>query len=92
MPGRAAQILPDPEGAAEAESRQFINPKTFLGAVRRSVRPGITAAMILEESCYMAEQKFRKTGLAAAGAIAADGLWSWQLDRERREREGGQGR
>lgn len=92
MKGRVAQISSSPEQAAEAESRPFLQPRTFLGAVKRSVRPGITAAMILEEGCYMAEQKFRKTGLAAAGAIAADGLWSWQLDRERRDREGGQGR
>lgn len=92
MNAHAAQILSDPEEAAEAEPLAFLRSKTFLGAMKRGVRPGITAAMLLEEGAYLAEQKFRKTGLAAAGAIAAEGLWSWQLDQERREREGGPAR
>ena len=92
MTGRAAQILSEAESAEEAESRPFLFPKVYLGALKRSVRPGITAAMLIEEGAYLAEQKFRKTGLAAAGAIAAEGLWTWQLDQERRAREGGPAR
>ena len=89
MKTRAARIPSASEPAEESEFLAFRLPKTYLGAIKRSLRPGITAAMMLEEGCYMAEQKFRKTGLAAAGAIAAEGLWTWQLNEERRAREGG---
>jgi hypothetical protein len=78
-----------PESLEETARLPVFNPRTFLGAVRRGVRPGITAALIVEEGCLAAEQKFRKTGLGAAGAILSEGLWAWQLDQERREREGG---
>lgn len=92
MTVRAAPISPSIESTEESESLAFRLPKIYLGAIKRSVRPGITAAMLIEEGAYLAEQKFRKTGLAAAGAIAAEGLWTWQLDQERRAREGGPAR
>lgn len=77
--------------AREAEEKtlfQMFNPRTFLGAVKKGIRPGITAAMIIEEGCMAAEQRYRKTGLGAAGAIVSEGLWAWQLNEERREIEG----
>ena len=89
MNARTAQVAPLPEETVETEPLAFLRSKTFLGAVKRGSRPGITAAMLLEQGCFMAERKFRKTGIAAAGAIAAEGLWTWQLENERREREGG---
>lgn len=92
MTGRTAQILSKAESEEESESLAFLFPKTYLGAIKRAMRPGITAAMIVEEGCYLAEQKFRKTGLALGGAIAAEGLWGWQLRQEQRDRERGPGR
>lgn len=80
------------ERAEESERFAVFNPRTFVGALKKGMRPGITAAMIIEEGCLAAEQRYRKTGLGAAGAILAEGLWAWQLDQERREREGGQQR
>jgi uncharacterized membrane protein YebE (DUF533 family) len=40
--------------------------------------------MILEEASYYAEQKYRWTGLAAAGALLSEGLWVYQ-EQKRRE-------
>jgi len=77
-----------PECVEESARFPVFNPRTFLGAVKKGVRPGITAALIIEEGCLAAEQKYRKTGLGAAGAILSEGLWAWQLDQERRGREG----
>jgi hypothetical protein len=45
--------------------------------------------MIIEESCFYAEQKWHWTGLAATGAVLAEGLWTYQLEKERRDRERG---
>lgn len=45
--------------------------------------------MLLEEGCFYAEQKWRWTGIAAAGAILSEGLWAYQIDKERRDRERG---
>ena len=80
---------PPPVGEAEsiAERLSFLRSKTFIGAVKRSLRPGITAAMMVEEGCFYAEQKYRWTGIAAAGAILSEGLWAYQIDKERRDRE-----
>lgn len=80
---------PPPVGEAEsiAERLSFLRSKTFIGAMKRSLRPGITAAMMVEEGCFYAEQKYRWTGFAAAGAILSEGLWAYQLDKERRDRE-----
>lgn len=82
---------PPPVGEAQsiAERLSFLRSKTFIGAVKRSLRPGITAAMVLEEVAYYAEHKYRLTGVAAAGAIASEGLWAYQIDKERRDREKG---
>ncbi len=90
MNNRAAQGSPPIGGFAQtAERLPFLHAKTVLGAVKRGMRPGITAAMVLEEGCFYAEQKWHWTGLAAAGAILAEGLWVYQLDQERRDREQG---
>jgi len=80
---------PPPIGDVEpaAERLSFLRSKTFLGAARRSLRPGITAGMLLEEGCFYAEQKYRWTGIAAAGAILSEGLWAYQVDKERRDRD-----
>ncbi len=90
MSHRAAQS-PTPIGDVEsaAERLPFLRSKTFIGAVKRGLRPGITAAMLLEEGCFYAEQKWRWTGIAAAGAILSEGLWAYQIDKERRDRERG---
>jgi hypothetical protein len=88
MIDREAQSPPsigDVEPAAERLS--FLRSKTFLGAARRSLRPGITAAMLLEEGCFYAEQKYHWTGVAATGAVLSEGLWAYQIDKERRDRE-----
>lgn len=79
---------PAPERAEEGERFALFNPRTFLGAIKKGIRPGITAAMIIEEGCLAAEQRYRKTGLGAAGAIVSEGLWAWQLNEERRALEG----
>ena len=83
---------PAEDTAEESARPAFLKPRTFLGAVKRGMRPGITAAMLVEEGCWYAERKYRWTGLAATGALAAEGLWTWQLEKERREREQGQQR
>jgi hypothetical protein len=90
MSHREAQS-PTPIGDTNpaAERLPFLRSKTFIGAVKRSLRPGITAALILEESAFYAEQKWHWTGIAAAGAVASEVLWTWQLNKERREREQG---
>jgi len=80
-------IGPAPDTVEEIERRPFLNAETFLGALKKSVRPGITAAMVLEEGACYAEQKYHWPGVAAVGAIAAEGLWTWQLEKERKERE-----
>jgi len=67
----------------------FLRATTVIGAVKRGVRPGITAAMVLEEGCFYAEREWHWTGFAAAGAILSEGLWTYQLDKERRDRERG---
>jgi len=89
MPLPVEEIVAEAETAEESGPLSFLFPKTYLGAIKRSFRPGITAAMLVEEGCYLAEQKFRKTGLALGGALAAEGLWTWQLQQEQREREQG---
>jgi hypothetical protein len=90
MSQRAAQS-PPPIGDVEpaAERLSFLRSKTFIGAAKRSLRPGITAAILLEEGCFYAEQKWNWTGIAAAGAILGEGLWAYQIDKERRDRETG---
>ena len=75
--------------AEETERIPFLRSKTFLGAVKRGVRPGITAAMLLEEGAWWAEEKYRWTGLAAVGAVLGEGLWTLQLEKERKESESG---
>jgi hypothetical protein len=45
--------------------------------------------MLIEEGSIYAEKQYDVPGLAVAGAIASEGLWAYQLDQERREREGG---
>ena len=67
----------------------FMRGSTFLGALKRSLRPGIAAAMVVEEGGCYAEQKYSLPGVAAAGALVAEGLWTWQLEKERRERDKG---
>ena len=90
MSHRAAQDSPPIGDATPAAERlSFLRSKTFIGAVKRGLRPGITAAMIIEESCFYAEQKWHWTGLAATGAVLAEGLWTYQLEKERRDRERG---
>jgi uncharacterized membrane protein YebE (DUF533 family) len=44
--------------------------------------------MILEEGCYAAEKEYDVPGLAVAGAIASEGLWAYQVNKERQEHEG----
>jgi len=90
MKPRAAQS-PTPIGDVEspAERLPFLRSKTFIGAAKRSLRPGITAAMVLEEGCFYAEQKWQWTGVAATGAVLSEGLWAYQIDKERRDRERG---
>jgi hypothetical protein len=86
----AAQFHPGLGGLASAIARQpFLRATTVMGAVKRGIRPGMTAAMILEEGCFYAEQKWHWTGLTAAGAILSEGLWAYQIDKERRDREQG---
>ena len=75
--------------AEETERIPFLRSKTFLGAVKRGVRPGITAAMLLEEGAWWAEEKYRWTGIAAVGAVLGEGLWALQLEKERKEGEKG---
>jgi hypothetical protein len=82
-----APALTSEEG--ETVRRPFLNAKTFLGAVKRGVRPGVTAAMAVEEGALYAERKYHWTGLAAAGAIVGEVLWTLQLEKERKEREEG---
>jgi hypothetical protein len=72
-----------------AERLPFLRSKVFIGAVKRGIRPGITAALLLEESCLYAERKYNWTGVAAAGAILSECLWTYSLEKERRDREGG---
>lgn len=67
----------------------FLRGSTFLGALKRSLRPGIAAAMVVEEGGCYAEQKYSLPGVAAAGALVGEGLWTWQLAQERKEREQG---
>ena len=80
--------LPD---IREETRKPFLNAKTLIGAIKCSVKPGTTGAMLVEEGCYYAEQKYHWTGVAALGAIVGEGLWTWQ-EKERREREQGRGR
>lgn len=82
------------EPATEAEEEAaalgpFRNVKTFLGALKKSARPGISAALAVEEGAYYAEQKYHWPGVAVAGALVSEGLWQWQLEQERQQREKG---
>jgi hypothetical protein len=87
---RRATDSKQPIGDAKpaAERLPFLRSKTFIGAVKRGIRPGITAALLLEESCIYAERKYNWTGIAAAGAVLSECLWTYQLEKERRDREG----
>ena len=80
-------IAPEAETAEETVRRPFVKAEIWLGAVKRGVRPGVTAAMLLEEGAWWAEEKYRWTGLAAVGAVLGEGLWALQLEKERKERE-----
>jgi len=73
---------------AAAERQPFLRTITSLGAVRRCVTgTERIAPMILEEASYYAEQKYRWTGLAAAGALLSEGLWVYQEQKRRAESE-----
>jgi hypothetical protein len=73
-----------------AERQPFLRSITSLGAVRRCVTSTERMApMILEEASYYAEQKYRWTGLAAAGALLSEGLWVYQEQKRRAESERG---
>lgn len=85
-------IAPAPDTLEETSRSPFKNSRVFLAVLKKGMRPGVTAAMALEEGCIYAEQKYHWTGIAAAGAIGAECLWTWQLDKERKEREEGQQR
>ena len=87
---RASQFHPGLGGLVSTAARQpFLRATTVMGVVKRGIRPGVTAAIALEEGCFYAEQKWHWTGIAAAGAILSEGLWTYQLDKERRDREHG---
>ncbi len=80
---------PVPEAEEELSFGPFRNARTFLGALKKGTRPGITAAMVVEEGALLLEQKHHWPGVAVAGALVSEGLWTWQLEMERREREKG---
>jgi hypothetical protein len=80
---------PVPETEEEFSIGPFKNVETFLGAVKRGARPGITAALAVEEGAYYVEHKYHWPGVAVGGALVSEGLWQWQLEKERQEREKG---
>lgn len=86
MSRRTAQIPLDGDVVSNAERQLFLRSKTTLGAIARGFKPGMTAAMIVEEGAFYAEQKYQKPGLAAAGALLGEGLWFYQVQKERQER------
>jgi uncharacterized membrane protein YebE (DUF533 family) len=89
MSERAPQI-PLEEGVVSSAARQvFLRSKTSLGAMTRGFKPGMTAAMIVEEGAFYAEQKYQRPGLAAAGALLGEGLWFYQVQKDRQARESG---
>ena len=80
---------PATEQEEEFSLGPFKNARTFLGVVKRGTRPGITAALVVEEGCLQLERKYHWPGVALTGVIVSEGLWQWQLEQERQQREKG---
>jgi len=83
--------MEDREAEAEEEFSigPFKNVETFLGALKKGTRPGITAALVVEEGSLQLERKYHWPGVALGGVVVSEGLWQWQLEKERRDREKG---
>jgi hypothetical protein len=92
MSARTVEIPLEDSVVANAARQSFLHAKTTLGAVTRGFKPGMSAAMILEEGAFYAEQKYQKPGLAAAGALLGEGLWFYQVQKDRQARESGRQR
>jgi len=82
-------MIAAPQTVEETSRSPFRNSKIFLGVLKKSIRPGISAAILVEEGAYCAEQRYHWPGVAVAGALLGEGLWQWQLEQERKEREEG---
>lgn len=87
MSKRTQQITFEESVVSSAARQAFLHSKTTLGAMARGFKPGMTAAMIVEESAFYAEQKYQRPGLAAAGALLSEGLWFYQVQKDRQARE-----
>jgi uncharacterized membrane protein YebE (DUF533 family) len=70
-----------------AARQVFRYANTALGAISRSFQQGNIAPLVVEEAEYYAEQHWRWTGIAAVGALASEGLWAYQVKKQREESE-----
>ena len=86
---RTTQIPLEDSVVAKAARQAFVRSKITLVAMARGFKPGMTAATIVEEGAFYAEQKYQRPGLAAAGALLGEGLWFYQVQKDRQQRESG---
>ena len=49
----------------------------------------MTAPLALEEACWYAGMKWHAMSLAAAGTVASEGLWAYQVMKQREDRANG---
>jgi hypothetical protein len=90
METSAAELESPLDGVALSAARQcFHDANTCMGAIGRCAGTTRAALPLLEEASYYAARQYNWMGFAIAGELASAGLWAYQVQRQREDRERG---
>ncbi len=88
---QAAQLQSTDTSLAERARTLFRKCHITVGSVGRCARLSalMKAPVALEEACWYAGMKWNAMSLAAAGTVASEGLWAYQVMKQREDRANG---
>ena len=81
---RLAHLISANDAVESAARQPFLRPVISLGRCVDLAKTSLP--LLIEEASWYAEQQLKWTGLAIAGELAAEGLWTYQIKKQREEK------